>query len=95
MSTQAAAITTDEVITLTKLGIPPAEIIKAIDKDKTVFTLSVGDILNLKKAGVAEPVIKHMLSTKERYGGGSTSSDTTSSGTKRSVTRRRWPTGRC
>ena len=70
MSTPASAITTEEVITLTKLGIPPAEIIKAIDKDKTVFTLSVGDILNLKKAGVAEPVIKHMLSTKERYGGG-------------------------
>jgi len=69
-SSSALAITTDEVITLTKLGIPPAEIIKAIDKDKTVFTLSVADILNLKKAGVAEPVIKHMLSTKERYGAG-------------------------
>lgn len=72
----ALAITTDEVITLTKLGISPDEVIKAIEKDKTVFTLSVTDILNLKKAGVDEKVLKFMLSTKQRYGGGNTGTTT-------------------
>jgi tetratricopeptide (TPR) repeat protein len=65
---RAAAITKEEVITLSKLGIAEPEIIKAIEKDRTVFDLKIQDILALKKAGVKEDVIKFMLSTPEKYG---------------------------
>ncbi len=64
----ALAITQDEVVTLTKLGIQADEIIKAIEKDKTVFNLTVTDILALKKASVDEKVLKFMLSTPNRFG---------------------------
>ncbi|MCB9728445.1 MAG: tetratricopeptide repeat protein [Deltaproteobacteria bacterium] len=66
--TAALAITQDEIITLTKLGIAPDEIIKAIEKDKTVFNLAVAEILALKKAAVDEKVIKFMLATPQRFG---------------------------
>ncbi|MEZ4268396.1 MAG: tetratricopeptide repeat protein [Myxococcota bacterium] len=67
-SSVAQAITQDEVITLTKLGIAPDEIIKAIEKDKTIFNLAVAEILSLKKASVDEKVIKFMLATPQRFG---------------------------
>ena len=67
-SPAAMAITVDEVITLTKLGIAPDEIVKAIEKDRTVFNLSVTDILGLKKAAVDDKVIKFMLGTPQKYG---------------------------
>jgi tetratricopeptide (TPR) repeat protein len=66
----AHAVTMEEVITLTKLGITPGEVIKAIEKDRTVFNLSVTDILALKKASVADQVLKFMLATPQKYGGG-------------------------
>lgn len=64
----ALGISKEEIITLTKLGISDAEIIKAIDKDKTVFDIQIQDILALKQAGVTEGVIKHMLATPQLYG---------------------------
>ena len=68
----ASAVTMEEVITLTKLGIAPDEVIKAIEKDRTVFNLSVTDILALKKASVHDKVLKYMLATPQTFGGGST-----------------------
>ena len=68
VSAYAHAITKEEVITLAKLGIPEAEIIKSIEKDRTVFDLKIQDILALKKAGVPDKVVKFMLSSKERWG---------------------------
>ncbi len=62
----ALAISRDEVVTLVKLGIPEAEIIKSIDKDHTVFDLKIQDILELKKAGVPDGVIKYMLATAQK-----------------------------
>ena len=64
----ASAISSEEVITLTKLGIAPKEIIKAIEKDRTVFSLAVADILALKKARVHEDVLKFMLATPQKWG---------------------------
>jgi tetratricopeptide (TPR) repeat protein len=64
----ALAITPDEIITLSRLGIPESEIIKAIDKEKTVFKLAIQDIMNLKKAGVKDEVIRYMMKTPELYG---------------------------
>lgn len=66
----AWAISKEEIMTLAKLGIAEDEIIKAIDKDKSVFELSVAEILELKKANVPEKVIKYMLQTPKMYGGG-------------------------
>jgi tetratricopeptide (TPR) repeat protein len=63
----ADAVTKEEVITLSQLNIPAAEIIKAIKKDRTVFKLKVQDILELKQAGVAEEVIKFMLRSSEEF----------------------------
>lgn len=64
----ALAISKEEIMTLAKLGISEDEIIKAIDKDKTVFDLAVAEILELKKAAVPEKVIKYMLQTPKLYG---------------------------
>ncbi|MEE2779800.1 MAG: tetratricopeptide repeat protein [Myxococcota bacterium] len=70
VSPTAQAITKDEIITLTKLGFSPKEIIKSIEKDRTIFELSVPDILALKKAKVHEEVLKFMLGSKDRFGDG-------------------------
>jgi len=70
IATTAFAISKEEIMTLAKLGIAEDEIIKAIDKDKTVFDMSVAEILELKKANVPEKVIKYMLQTPKMYGTG-------------------------
>lgn len=66
----AWALTLDEIITLVKLEVPDAQIIKKIDKDGSVFQLTPADILKLKKAGVSDKVIRHMMSTAARAQGG-------------------------
>jgi len=63
-----AEITVQQVKGLTTMGIAPAEIIKAIEREKTVFNLTVQDILGLKKAGVDKKVLSYMLSTPQRFG---------------------------
>lgn len=68
-SPEAGAITITEIKTLTKLGISGDEIIKAIEKDREVFQLSVHDILGLKKANVHKNVLKFMLATPQKFRG--------------------------
>ena len=68
VSSSALAITKEEIITLAQLGISADEIIKAIEKDKTIFKLEINDILELKNAGVPEAVIRFMLATPQRFG---------------------------
>jgi len=64
------AITKEDIVQLSKLGISKDEIIKAIKKDKTVFKLPVQEILRLKKSGVHQEVIKFMLETPRMFGSG-------------------------
>jgi len=64
----ALAVSKEEIITLAQLGISADEIIKAIEKDRTIFSLEISDILELKNAGVPEKVIRFMLATPQRYG---------------------------
>jgi len=71
-STSALAVTKEEIMTLAKLGISADEIVKAIDKDRTVFDLTVAQILDLKKANVPEAVIKYMLETPKKFASGAT-----------------------
>jgi len=61
------AISKGEIITLAKLQISEDEIIAAIDKDRTIFNLTINDILELKNAGVPEKVIRFMLATPQKY----------------------------
>jgi tetratricopeptide (TPR) repeat protein len=91
----ADAISKEEIITLTKLGISDDEVIKAIDKDRTVFELEIQDILALKQAGVTEGVIKHMLATPQLYGkqdtGGTPGATTAAPTTTADPTREKTP----
>lgn len=68
MIAPALAVTKEEVMTLAKLNIKDDEIIAAINRDRTVFVLSVAEILELKKANVSETVIKYMLATPKTFG---------------------------
>ncbi len=65
---RAWGITKDEVMTLVSLKVPAAQIIKTIKKDRSVFHLTIQDILKLKRKGVPESVLRFMLSTPQRYG---------------------------
>lgn len=64
----AHAVTKEDVISLSKHGISDAEIIRAIEKERTVFDLAIQDILELRRAGVSEGVVKFMLATPDRFG---------------------------
>ena len=57
----ALSITKEQIITLSGLGISEAEIIAAIEKDKTVFNLQVTDILALKQANVLLTAVHNYL----------------------------------
>lgn len=76
-SSSAYAIDKQEIITLAQLGISAEEIIKAIEKDRTIFRLEVDDILELKNAGVPEEVIRFMLETPRKFGGETTPTEPT------------------
>lgn len=67
LGSDARAITKEEVMTLVTLNIPEADIIKAIEKDRTVFTLQIQDILDLKKTGVPDGVIQYMMKTPQLF----------------------------
>lgn len=68
VSGPAGAITKDEVIVLaTQLMVPEADIIATIEKDRSIFKLEISDILELRKAGVPDAVIKFMMQTPTRF----------------------------
>ncbi|MFT7624852.1 MAG: hypothetical protein ACI9WU_004042, partial [Myxococcota bacterium] len=62
------AVTPQEVMTLAQIGVSADEMIRAIDRDKTIFKLSVSEILELKKAGVPDKVLRYMLKTPQIFG---------------------------
>ncbi|HIN86975.1 MAG TPA: hypothetical protein EYN06_10865 [Myxococcales bacterium] len=64
----ASAITPEEIKTLAKIGVAADEMIKAIERDKTIFRLTVSQILGLKQAGIPDKVLKFMLRTPQLYG---------------------------
>ena len=57
----AFAISVQDVVTLVGLDIPDEQIIKKIQKDAATFNLKPSDIVDLKKKGVSEKVIRAML----------------------------------
>jgi TolB-like protein len=56
----------DEVIVLTRLGIPETDILKAIEKDNAVFCLQPHDITALKDARVKDSVMKRIMEGPRR-----------------------------
>lgn len=62
------AVSKEEVIKMSKAGIPDSVIIGKINKSGSVYKLEVADIIALKKAGVSDKVIEAMVNTE--MGGG-------------------------
>ena len=65
-------ISTEDVVKMSKAGIPESVIISKIERSGTVFHLEVSDILALKKAGVSDKVIEAMVNTEISAGRPST-----------------------
>jgi outer membrane lipoprotein SlyB len=58
-------LSTSDVKKMTKAGLSDDVIISQIDATKSEFHLSSADIIDLKKAGVSQRVINHMIKTGE------------------------------
>ena len=56
-------LSTDDVKKMTKAGLSDQVIISQIDATRSTFYLSSADIIDLKKAGVSQRVINHMIET--------------------------------
>lgn len=56
-------LSVDDIKKMSKAGIRDDVIISQIDATHSVFTLSTADIVDLKKSGVSQRVINHMIQT--------------------------------
>ena len=56
-------LSTDDIKKMTKAGLSDNVIISQIDATRSVFHLSSADIIDLKKSGVSQKVINHMIQT--------------------------------
>ena len=54
-------LSTTDIKKMTKAGLSDDVIISQIDATKKVFCLSSADVIDLKKAGVSQRVINHMI----------------------------------
>ncbi|MDW8344355.1 MAG: hypothetical protein RMM51_07670 [Verrucomicrobiae bacterium] len=64
--TRLPPMTQADVISLVKAGEPDELIIRRIDASGTVFNLSADDVVLLRKEGVSDRVVTHMMETKVR-----------------------------
>jgi outer membrane lipoprotein SlyB len=60
---QNQPLSTEDVKKMTKAGLSDQVIMSQIDATHSVFHLSSADIIDLKKAGVSQVVIHHMIQT--------------------------------
>ncbi len=56
-------VTVSEILTLTKNGVPPQEIIRKMHDSRTVYRLRASDLAQLKAQGVSDEVIDYMQQT--------------------------------
>lgn len=61
-------VSKDEIVKMSKAGIPDSVIISKIQKSGAIFKLEVSDIIALKKAGVSDKVIEAMVNTEMSEG---------------------------
>lgn len=66
ISAQNEVITNQDIIDLTNAGLAPTNIVEKINSTKTKFDLSTKALIELKKIGVAEPVISAMLKANQK-----------------------------
>lgn len=60
-----ATISLEEIVTLSKQGVPPAEIIEKIKASDSYYPLSPTEALKLSKQGVSSEVLDYMHSSHE------------------------------
>jgi hypothetical protein len=58
---QTKPLTNDDVVEMTRSGVPEAEILRTIQRTPVKFVISAQSILALHEAGVTNPVINQML----------------------------------
>ena len=61
LAAPAAAVTTDQVVSLKKAGVSDAVILALIDRDHTVFSIAPEQIVALQREGLSEALIIAML----------------------------------
>src|SRR4051812_11339230 len=57
----AAAVTVDQIVSLSKAGVSEAVILALIDRDRTVLTIEPEQIVALKRDGLTDTLITAML----------------------------------
>jgi hypothetical protein len=63
----AAAVTVEEIVALSKAGLPDEVLTALIDADRTMFGLSAEQIISLKDAGVSSAVLLKMLASRREF----------------------------
>jgi hypothetical protein len=61
VATPAAAVTVDQIVSLSKAGVSEAVILALIDRDRTILTIDPEQIVTLKREGLSDSLITAML----------------------------------
>jgi hypothetical protein len=67
-SRPVAAVTPEDIVTLTKSGVSDDVILALVARDRTIFTLNPDDLVALKKQGLSEAVLVAMLRSGREEG---------------------------
>lgn len=62
-ATRPAPVTVDQIVTMSKQGTPPQDIIKVIRDSGTAYRLSASQLADLRQIGVSDQVIDYMQQT--------------------------------
>jgi hypothetical protein len=63
----AVAVTVEDIVALSKAGLPDEVLTALIDADRTMFGLSADQIISLKDAGVSKVVLLKMLASRREF----------------------------
>jgi hypothetical protein len=64
---RSGAVTIEDLIALSRQGVADDVLVAVIDADRTVFSLSPEQIVQIRKAGVHDPVIVKMLGSAREF----------------------------
>jgi hypothetical protein len=67
-SRPVAAVTPEDIVTLTKSGVSDDVILALVARDRTIFTLNPDDLVVLKRQGLSEAVLVAMLKSGREEG---------------------------
>src|SRR5687767_10171074 len=63
----ARAVTLTDIIALSRAGVADVVLSALIDADRTIFTLTPDQILELRGAGVSDAVVLKMIGTRQEF----------------------------